>query len=149
MLKIILGVIVGFIVWTVLWIGTDFGLMMALPWYRQHQISMATAMAGMQPFSADTTVLAMSLVRSILVSLVSGFLAALIARERTKSGLILGILLLAVGVLVQVSAWSYMPVWYHVIFLALIVPVTMTGAKLVPLRSPAPVDEAKEEEEAS
>ncbi len=149
MVKIILGVIVGFIVWSILWIGTDFVLMAALPWYRAHQVGMARAMAEIQPFSADATVLAMNLVRSILVSMVSGFLAAFIASERSRSGLILGILLLAVGLLVQVSAWSYMPVWYHVIFLALIVPVTMTGAKLVPLRASAPVDEAKEEEEAS
>ena len=34
---------------------------------------------------------------------------------------------LTIGVLVEVMYWSLMPVWYHVIFLALIVPMTFVG----------------------
>jgi TRAP-type C4-dicarboxylate transport system permease small subunit len=55
----------------------------------------------------------------------------LIAKEDKLTNLILGILLLAFGILVQVVAWNYMPIWYHLIFLALLIPMTMIGGKLL------------------
>ena len=130
MLKIILGVIVGFIVWSILWIGSDALLMAILPWYGKHQTDFNVAMTTGQPFLADTTILIMHLIRSIIVSIISGLVAAVIARENTKTTLILGILLLAFGIFVQALAWNNIPVWYHVIFLALIIPMTVFGGKL-------------------
>ena len=38
--------------------------------------------------------------------------------------------LLAVGVPVQVSAWETLPVWYHLVFLAALVPFSVVGAWL-------------------
>ena len=60
----------------------------------------------------------------------AGFLAAFIANENKKAPLALGILLLLFGLMVQVMAWSYLPIWYHAIFLVLLVPVTMIGGRL-------------------
>ena len=45
--------------------------------------------------------------------------------------LILGILLLIVGVLVQAMVWNLLPIWYHLIFLILLIPATIAGGKLV------------------
>jgi uncharacterized membrane protein YfhO len=67
------------------------------------------------------------LVRSVIVSIMAGFLAAVIARGNRNAPLGLGILLLAVGVLFEVMAWNYLPWWYHVAFLALLIPMTILG----------------------
>ena len=38
--------------------------------------------------------------------------------------------MLAVGIGVQAGSWNLMPVWYHLTFLALLVPGALIGAKL-------------------
>ena len=131
MLKIVLGVIAGFVAWTVLWLGTDQVLIMASPgWYGAHQGSFELAMATQQPFTADTTILIMHLVRGAIISVMSGFLAAFIAGENRRAPLILGVLLFAFGLMVEVVAWNYLPIWYHLVFLAMLIPFTVLGGKL-------------------
>lgn len=131
MLKIVLGVIAGFVAWSILWLGTDQVLIMALPtWYGAHQTAFEFAMGTGQPFAADTTILIMHLVRAAIISIMSGFLAAFIAGENRKAPLILGILLLAFGLMVEVMAWNYLPIWYHVVFLAMLIPFTLLGGKI-------------------
>ena len=65
-----------------------------------------------------------------IVSVMSGFLAALIADENKRTPLVLGFLLVAVGLLKAVMSWPYAPIWYHVIFTALLIPMTIMGGKL-------------------
>ena len=131
MVRIILGVIAGFLVWSIVWIGSDQVLMnLSSGWYGAHQLSFETAMLNQTPFTPDNTILVMHIVRSIIISLMAGFLAAFIANENKKAPLILGVLLLLFGLMVQIMAWNYLPVWYHVAFLALLVPVTVLGGKL-------------------
>ena len=43
--------------------------------------------------------------------------------------------LLLTGIGVQASVWSLMPTWYHVTFLALVVPMTLLGSRLASARS--------------
>lgn len=131
MLKIVLGVIVGFFVWSILWIGSDAVLMAILPaWYATHQNQFAVALATQQPFSPEISILVLHLIRSIIVSVVAGLIASLISRESLKTPLILGALLLGFGIFIQTLAWSYLPVWYHLSFLGLLIPMTFIGAKL-------------------
>jgi hypothetical protein len=131
MLRVILGVIVGFIVWSVIWIGTDAVLTVISPnWYAKNIIDLNTAAASGQPYKSETLMTMMALSLSVICSFVSGFTAALIARENVKSTLILGILLLIVGVSVSVSFWNYFPLWYHFLFLFLLIPVTILGGRL-------------------
>ena len=131
MLKIVLGVIAGFVAWSVLWIGSDQVLIMASPsWYGIHQDNFQLAMENQDPFKPDTTILVMNLVRAAIISIMSGFLAAFIAGENRRTPLILGILLLAFGLMIQVMAWNYLPIWYHVVFLGMLIPFTMLGGKL-------------------
>ena len=131
MLKIVLGVIAGFVAWSILWVGSDQVLMIASPtWYGAHQLDFALAMANQMSFEADTTVLIMHIIRSIIISIISGFLAAIVAGENRRAPLILGVLLLLFGAMVEVMAWNYLPIWYHVVFLALLVPMTILGGKL-------------------
>ena len=131
MLKIVLGVIAGFVAWSILWLGTDQVLIMASPgWYGAHQTGFEFAMGTQQPFTPDTTILIMHLVRAAIISIMSGFLAAFIAGENRKTPLILGVLLLAFGLMVEIMAWNYLPIWYHMVFLALLIPFTVLGGKI-------------------
>jgi hypothetical protein len=130
MIRIILGIIAGFIAWSIIWVGSDQVLISSLDWYRQHQEGFALAMVNNAPFEANTTILIMNLVRSVITSFMAGYLAAVIAGENRRSTLILGVMLLLVGIMVEVIAWRYLPIWYHFLFLFLLIPVTVAGGKV-------------------
>lgn len=121
MLRSILGVVGGYLVWTVLWLGGGLAMMPMFP---------------DQPTEAgayDSSVyLALSLVLSVVCSLAAGAVCARISRSATRTpAIVLSVLLLLTGLGVQIGAWSMMPVWYHLPFLVLLVPVTLLGASLV------------------
>jgi hypothetical protein len=129
MVRIILGVIAGFIAWSIIWVGSDQVLISTLDWYGKHQLDFQKAMFNKEPFEPSKTILIMNIVRSVITSFMAGFLAAVIAGENRRSTLILGVLLLAVGIFVEIIAWNYLPIWYHALFLLLLIPVTIAGGK--------------------
>ena len=131
MVRIVLGVIAGFFAWAIVWVGSEKILSAIWPeGYGAHQLAFQAAIENGGQFTADTTLLLMHIVIGTIVSLMSGFLAALIAGENTRAPLLLGLLLLAVGLLKAVMPWSYVPIWYHVIFTAILLPMTIMGGKL-------------------
>ncbi len=131
MVKIVLGVIAGFVAWSILWVGSDQVLMVSAPtWYGAHLLDMEMARANQEPFNADTTILLFNLVRAVIVTILSGFLSAFIANENRRTPLILGVLLVFVGIAFQAMYWNQIPIWYHLIFLGMLIPVTIVGAKL-------------------
>lgn len=130
MLRIILGAIVGFIVWSILWIGSDAVFMAISTSYREYLEGFQKALDTKQPFELSSVILLLTLLKSFICSIVSGFVAALIAKENSKSTLILGVLLLAFGIFIQFVYWNYIPLWYHIPFLLLLIPMTVLGGKL-------------------
>jgi len=131
MVRIVLGVIAGFIAWSIVWVGSEKVFSAIWPeWYGAHQLAFEAAVANGGQFSADMTILLMNIVRGSIISVMSGFLAGLIAGENKRSPLILGFLLVVFGLLVVVLSWPYVPIWYHVIFTALLIPMTIMGGKL-------------------
>lgn len=131
MVRIILGIVVGFIVWSVLWVGSDFILSTILSdWYGKHHTELESAVRNKTPFMSDSIILIIALIRSAIFSIISGFLAASIARENTKSTLGLGVLLLLFGIYIQSIFWNNAPLWYHIPFLLLLIPMTILGGKL-------------------
>ena len=131
MVRTVLGVIGGFFAWAILWFGIERILSAIWPeWFGAHQLAFQAAIEHGGQFTADTTILLMHIVSASIVSLTSGFLAALIAGENKRTPLILGVLLLAVGLLKLVMSWPYVPIWYHVIFTAILLPMTIFGGKL-------------------
>ena len=131
MLRVILGVIAGFIAWSILWVGSDQVLMMLSPgWYGAHQEAFQKAMFNKTEFTPDNTILIMHLVRAVIITLMAGFLAAFIARGNRNAPLGLGILLLLFGAMVQAMAFNYIPIWYHLVFLALLIPMSILGGRL-------------------
>ena len=130
-MRIIFGVFAGFIVWSVLWVGTHLLLAALSPgWYGKIDSEFQGDVAKGVKSTVDSTVLILSLVRSIIFSIISGYAAAVIARESAITTLILGVLLLIVGLWTQISYWNYMPLWYHIPFLVLLIPMTILGGKL-------------------
>ena len=131
MLRIILGAIVGFIVWSVLWVGSDAIISVISPnWYGKSLVDFQNAVDNKLPYTVDSTILIMSLIRSVIFSIFAGFATALIAKENSKSTLGLGILLLLFGIFIQSIYWNYVPLWYHIPFLALLIPMAILGGKL-------------------
>jgi len=131
MLRIILGVVAGFIAWSILWVGSDQVLISFSPgWYGNHQYGFQAAMVNHTPFTPDTAIMLMHLGRAAIISIMAGFIAAVVAGENRKTPIALGVLLLIFGAAVQAYAWSYIPIWYHIIFLGMLVPLTILGGKM-------------------
>lgn len=131
MVRIILGAIAGFIVWSILWIGSDAVLSALSPgWYGKHHAQLETAVNNRTEFMSDSIILLIGLLRSIIFSIIAGFTAAALAKENSKSPLATGILLLLFGIFIQSIFWNYAPLWYHISFLALLIPMTFLGGKL-------------------
>ena len=131
MLRIILGIIVGFVAWSILWVGSNEVLVTLSPaWWGAHQTAFERAWTNGEAFSADSTIMIINLLRSFAISIISGFLAAVVANETKRTTLVLGVLLLLFGLFVQISAWRLIPIWYHFLFLFMLIPMTIAGGRL-------------------
>ena len=131
MVRIVLGVIAGFFAWAIVWVGSEKILSAISPeWFGAQQRTFEAAVENGGQFTPDTTFLLTQIVCASIVSVMSGFLAALIAGENKRAPLVLGFLLLAVGLLKVVMSWPYVPIWYDVIFTAILLPMTFMGGKL-------------------
>lgn len=131
MVRIVLGVIAGFFAWVIVWVGVEKILSAILPeWYGAPQLAFQEAVEKGGQFTAETRLLLSHIVIGSMVSMIAGFLAALIAGENKRAPLVLGFLLLAFGLLKVVMSWPYVPIWYHVTFTAILLPMTITGGKL-------------------
>ena len=131
MVRIVLGVVAGFFAWAVGWFGSEKVLSAIWPeGFGAHQRAFQAAIENGGQFTANTSLLLTHIVLGSIVSVMSGFLAALIAGENKRAPRALGFLLVAFGLLKVVLSWPYVPIWYHVIFTALLIPMTIIGGKL-------------------
>ena len=133
MLRIVLGVIGGFVAWVIVWVAVEKVLIALLPeWYGAPQLAFQEAVekGGIQ-FTAETRLLLSHVVIGLVVSLTAGSVSALIAGENSRTPLILGFLLLGLGLLKAVMSWPYVPLWYHVVFTAMLLPMAIVGGKLI------------------
>jgi hypothetical protein len=135
MVRIVLGVIAGFFAWAIVWVGSEKILSAIWPEFGAHQLAFEAAVDHGGQFTTNTTFLLVHIVLGSIVSVMSGFLAAVIAGENKRAPLVLGFLLLAFGLLKVVLSWRYVPIWYHVIFTAILIPMTILGGKLKPTTS--------------
>ncbi len=115
-----MAVVVGFIVWSALWLI----------------LNLALKDAGLVPADPSQAIvearpLLFLLAGSLIISLIAGYLAAAI-RGKVGYGVIviLGLALLAVGIFFQIQYWHLMPLWYHITFLVLLLPLCLAGARL-------------------
>ncbi len=131
MLRIILGVIGGFIGWLIVWVASEKIISAIWPEFGTHQQAFEDAIKNGGPFTAETPMLLTHIVMGSIVSVMAGALAALIAGENARAPLFAGILLLAMGIMKAVMSWQYVPIWYHVVFTAILLPLTIGGGRLI------------------
>ena len=134
MVRIVLGAIAGFFAWVILWVGSE--KLLSAIWPEGFGAPQRAFQAAVEnrldasAFTANTRLLLIHIVLASIIAVISGFLAALVARENKRAPLVLGFLLLALGLLKVVMSWPYVPIWYHLIFTALLLPMTIIGGKL-------------------
>jgi hypothetical protein len=67
------------------------------------------------------------LLTGALASLGAGFAAVVVAKGSATPVRVLAVLLLLLFIPVHYALWDKFPIWYHVVFLASLIPVTLLG----------------------
>lgn len=131
MKRIFLGVLVGILVWGFFLLLSDFVWVLVSPdWYGKYQIELQSAISKNTPFTWQTSILVIVILRSLLYSMISGIITAKIAQENDKSTLILGNLLLLFGGIIHSLYWTITPFWFHFFILFFLIPVPYLSGKL-------------------
>lgn len=119
MIRSILAVIAGFILWSVVWVGSN------------SAITIATPGSFREDGGTDSVaILVLLLVIGVLCSTAAGYVTARVSQGQAMRNVwILGIILLVVGIAVESQIWSLLPLWYHLIFLILLIPATLFGGQ--------------------
>ena len=135
MSKKILAVVAGLVVWVI--VVMAIGQMMRSSW--PAYASVATAMT----FNLPMLVARLSI--SVVATLAVGLVTASIAPRSTLVRLMPGLLLLVAFIPEHIRLWDKFPVWYHLMFLVSLVPLTCIGGTLgSPQRGNRAIDIAKE-----
>ena len=113
----ILSVVAGYVAWTVVFLGGSAGLRAAFG---------LDADGGTDRVGVLLAYLALSGLASVAAEAVSARLAP---RLPMRHVLVVAALLLATGIPVQMASWDLLPAWYHLTFLAALVPVTWLGGR--------------------
>lgn len=130
MVRMILGVIVGFFAWMIVWFGSERIIAVVWPEFGSHQAAFQSAIENGGPFTADSTILLVHILLASIVSVISGCVTAIIAGENRRAPLILGFLMLSLGLVKAAMSWDLVPSWYHVGFAAVLFLMTFLGGKL-------------------
>ena len=128
MARTTLGVIAGLAVWVTIVIAA--GLIMRAAWADYARV--ADAMTFTVPMMLARLAIA------ALATLAMGLVTAVIARRSMRARLMPGVLLLVVFIPQHVMLWDKFPVWYHLTFLASLVPLAYLGGKIVSQAVPCP-----------
>jgi hypothetical protein len=114
------AVVAGVAVWTVLWIGSNQGLIALLPEHVQPGLPIE-----------HVGVLVYLIVFSSALSVLAGWITATLA-TRSPMGHVwaLALIHLSLGIFFQATAWTLFPIWYHLVFLGLVVPMTLWGGRI-------------------
>lgn len=131
MMRIVLGIIIGFVVWSIVWVGSESTLASISPdWLGLYSQGVERAIFNKEPFEYDNAIAAINLLRSVITSIIAGYMCALAAGEYRRSTTALGLLLIVVGIVVEAYLWAYAPVWYHIGFILLLLPAVVLGGRL-------------------
>jgi|SRR5688572_10698798 len=118
--RVTLAVLAGASVWALLWNAGTLGAQAALP----------DLMPAGQPVT-NLGVLLSLIVYGAMLSVLAGYTTAGAAGKYPDPALkILAALQFTLGLVFEISFWSLTPVWYHVVFLALVIPATLYGGSL-------------------
>ena len=120
MLRSILAIIAGSVVWMVTAFGTDMIVFRLFP-----QLIDSTKQRV-----DNVPLLFFILSYCLAYSVLGGYVAAAIARRReVLHALVVGLLQLAFGTAATVANWETAPAWFHLALLALLVPANVAGGQ--------------------
>ncbi len=119
MLRNLLSLVGGYFLWTGLWLGGNALLFSAAS-------TKIAAEEGIQDVGTLLGVLGLS----VVCSLCAGFATAKVASHPSKAVSVMALLLLITGIFVQSTVWNLMPIWYHVFFLLLFLPMARIGGRI-------------------
>ena len=116
----ILSFVVGLVVWVVLISLLNGALRIIVLGYAAAEPTMSFTL-GM---------LAARLAIAALTSLIAGAIAAWIAPSSPRLPVLLGTALLVAFLPIHVQLWRLFPFWYHLVFLATLIPLVVLGSRL-------------------
>lgn len=118
--RAILAVVAAEVMWTVCWLGGMAAAAALLP----------GIVDPAQPLT-HTGVLVGYVGYSVLLSLGAGWVVARVkGSDPMRTVWVFAGIQLAIGVGMEISYWAMTPVWYHLVFLALLVPATVQGGRM-------------------
>jgi len=124
MIRTVLAILIGLIVWAVVVTAINLGLRHMMPGYALAEPAMAFTL-GMK---------IARLLMAAVTSLAAGAAVRLIAPASRYAAWIVGLVLLALFVPIHAQLWAHFPIWYHLAFLVPLAPLVVVGAR-VRLRS--------------
>ena len=125
MLRSVGSITTGFATWVLLFVGSNSLIKILNP-----------ATIEVEAPTNATGVLLLILALSVLSSIIAGWITFKVDRVRALgSSLILGVLLLAGGIVLQSQYWTMLPLWYHLAFLGALIPGVLVGYRLGVTRS--------------
>ena len=119
-IKIIVGVLLGFVVWFVVATLGNLVVRIIVPGYVEAEI--------VTKFTLP--MLFARLGAGALSSVAAGFVCARSARSAPSAVTILAVALVLFFIPVHYSLWAQFPLWYHAAFLVSLAPLVWLGAKL-------------------
>ena len=122
MVKAVVAVVAGLAVWIAL--VTVAGLIMRLSW--PAYASVAAAMT----FTLPMLIARLSI--SAVATVAMGCATAFLAPRSTLVQVMPGVILLLAFIPEHINLWNVFPVWYHLVFLLTLVPLTYLGGRLSP-----------------
>ena len=115
------AVLAGAAAWAVPWLGGNAALAALLP---------DTIVAGQQVTSLGLLLFLIAY-GGVALSLLAGYVTAAVKGPDAMGAVrILAAFQMALGLLFEITGWALTPVWYHLVFLACIIPMTLAGGKL-------------------
>ena len=120
MVKTILGIVAGILVWVGLVVVGGAILRATWPAYVAIEDSIAYTLP----------MLFTRLGIGAIALLVAASIAAMIAPKANLAALILGVVLVIFFVPVHINLWNSFPLWYHLTFLFTLVPLSLLGGQI-------------------
>jgi len=117
------SIVAGVAIWTALWASATQATAWAFPTLEapDRPLTHAGVLWGYIVFG--TTL-------SVLAGAVTAGLARRWEAKPRRAVWVLAVLQMSFGIVAEVSYWDLMPVWYHVVFLAPVIPATVWGGRL-------------------
>lgn len=131
-MQMLVGVVVGFVAWMLLWLGAESVLSAIWPeWFGAHQRAFQAAITNGVAFTPDPAILVIHVALAAVMAACSGLIAARLAQHHPRAPLSMGLVLMVMGLMKAAMSWSLVPMWYHVSFTAVLLMMAVVGGRLI------------------